>query len=94
MDKSENYMRFFESYKRAPVDEVNNTPKAKGDFRERLERETIRGRYGLFHYNLEQYLNRQWRAFTVPRVFMFWALSLSYTGHSMWKFTKVFPNLD
>jgi hypothetical protein len=33
----------YESYARSPVDELNMTPKEPGDFRERVERETIRG---------------------------------------------------
>ena len=58
MAESDNYLRFFESYYRAPDDPLNNTPKQYGDFRLRVERETIRGRYGLFHMNMEEYLNR------------------------------------
>jgi hypothetical protein len=33
----------YESYARSPRDELNMTPKEPGDFRERVERETIRG---------------------------------------------------
>ncbi len=33
----------YESYARAPLDELNMTPKEPGDFRERVERETIKG---------------------------------------------------
>jgi hypothetical protein len=33
----------YESYARSPLDELNMTPKEPGDFRERIERETIRG---------------------------------------------------
>jgi hypothetical protein len=33
----------YESYARGPRNELNMTPKEPGDFRERVERETIRG---------------------------------------------------
>ena len=33
----------YESYARSPLDELNMTPKEPGDFRERVERETIKG---------------------------------------------------
>lgn len=37
------YNIVYESYARSPIDEVNMRPKEMGDFRERVERETIRG---------------------------------------------------
>jgi hypothetical protein len=33
----------YESYARSPHDLLNSTPKEPGDFRERIERETIKG---------------------------------------------------
>lgn len=33
----------YESYARSPRNELNMTPKEPGDFRERVERETIKG---------------------------------------------------
>lgn len=65
-----------------------------GDFRERIERETIRGRYGVFHETIEMYLNRQWRAFTVPRFGIFVFGSYVYMIHGMVIFKYTFPNLS
>lgn len=40
------------------------------------------------------YLNRQWRAFTVPRVAMFWLGSFAFMQHGLVAFHKTFPNLS
>ena len=88
------YLRFYESYARGPEEPIHNTPRGGGDFRERVERETIRGRYGVFHTNIEMYLYRHWRAYTVPRVAMFWFCSFSLMQHSFASFLKTFPNLE
>ena len=45
----ESFLRFYETYARSPKDEIQSIPKEPGDFRQRLDRETIRGRYGVFH---------------------------------------------
>mgnify|MGYP000034990089 FL=1 len=45
----ESFLRFYETYARSPKDEIQSIPKEAGDFRQRLDRETIRGRYGVFH---------------------------------------------
>ena len=74
---SEQFLKFYETYARAPLDELNMKPKGMGDFRERVERETIRGRYAVFHENIEMYLYRQWRAYTCPRVALFWFCSFA-----------------
>ena len=68
----ESFLRFYESYARSPVNELQSIPKQPNDFRERVERETIRGRYGVFHETIEMYLYRHWRAYTCPRVAVFW----------------------
>lgn len=39
------------------------------------------------------YLNRHWRAFTVPRVAMFWLGSFGLMQHGLVAFIKTFPNL-
>ena len=52
----ESFLRFYESYARSPKDHLQSIPKEPGDFRERVERDTIRGRYGIFHNNVETYL--------------------------------------
>ena len=49
----ESFLRFYESYARAPVNELQSLPKEPGDFRERIERDTIKGRYGFFHTTIE-----------------------------------------
>ena len=67
----ESFLRFYESYARSPLNEIQSLPKEPGDFRERLERETIRGRYGVFHNTVEMYFYRHWRAFTVARMGLF-----------------------
>lgn len=90
---SESFLRFYESYARQPLDLKNMTPKEYGDFRERVNRETVRGRYMLFHENIEGYLNRQWRAFTVPRAGVWTLLSISAMLKSIHTFFKTFPNI-
>jgi len=47
-------------------------PRARGDFRERVRRETLRGKLTVFHENFEQYLVRQARAWTTGRVLLHW----------------------
>jgi hypothetical protein len=47
-------------------------PKDRGDFRERVRRETLRGKTTIFHENIETYLIRQARAYTPFRVFLHW----------------------
>jgi len=74
---SEQYLKFFETYGRAPRDELNSIPKNPNDFRERVERDSIRGRYAVFHETVEMYLYRQWRAHTCPRVAVFWVGSFA-----------------
>ena len=68
-------------------------PKEPGDFRERIQRDTIRGRYGIFHQNVEQYFYRHWRAFTVPRFAVFTFCSYSLMMHGFYHFKHVFPNV-
>ena len=68
---SDAFLRFYESYSRSAPNELQSIPKQPGDFRERVERDTIRGRYGIFHNNVETYLYRHWRAYTVPRMSVF-----------------------
>ena len=90
---SEKFLQFYETYARQPVDLLNSKPKQMGDFRERVERETIRGRYAVFHESIEMYLYRQWRAYTCPRVALFWFGSFALMQHGTIAFHKTFPNL-
>lgn len=59
-------------YTKNPVDWINCNPKDRGDFRERVRRETLRGKLTIFHENIEIYLTRQARAYTTWRVFAHW----------------------
>jgi len=54
-------------------------PKDRGDFRERVRRETLRGKTAIFHENIETYLIRQARANTTFRVFLHWYLAFLVT---------------
>ena len=89
----ERFLTFYETYARQPLNKVQNLPKAVGDFRERVDRETVKGRYGVFHDNIEMYLYRHWRAFTCPRVALFWFGSFSLMQHGIITFQKTFPNV-
>mmetsp|Transcript_8438 Transcript_8438/g.12877 ORF Transcript_8438/g.12877 Transcript_8438/m.12877 type:complete len:225 (-) Transcript_8438:47-721(-) len=89
----EAFLRFYESYARSPIDELQMTPREPGDFRERVPRETIKGRYAVFHNSIETYLYRHWRAFTVPRMAVFALGGYTLTMHGIFMFTHTFPNL-
>ena len=90
---AERFLTFYETYARQPRNPIQNLPKQVGDFRERVERETIKGRYGVFHENIEMYLYRQWRAYTCPRVAVFWLGSFALMQHGIVAFQKTFPNV-
>ena len=89
----EAFLRFYETYARSDKNELQSIPKEPGDFRERVERETIRGRYGVFHNNVETYLYRHWRAYTVPRMSLFAMGSYFLMIHGIYKFNHTFQNL-
>ena len=90
---SESYLQVWEAYSRKPTNEVQNHPKEDHDYRERVKRETIRGWYGFFHYTFEEYIYRQWRAYTTPWVFVFWLLPAAYTAYTFRMFRATFPNV-
>ena len=50
-------------------------------------------RYGVFHQTIEMYLNRHWRAYTIPRVAVFWFGAFGFMQHGLFAFLKTFPNL-
>lgn len=54
---------------------------------------SLYSRYGVFHQSLEQYLNRHWRAYTVPRMGLFWLASYGFMQHALVSFAKTFPNI-
>ena len=89
----ERFLTFYETYARSPENQIQKQPKQVGDFRERVDRETIKGRYGVFHENIEMYLYRQWRAYTCPRVAVFWLGSFALMQHGIIAFQKTFPNV-
>ena len=89
----EGFLRFYETYARSPVNELQMLPKEPGDFRERIERDTIRGRYGIFHTTIDQYLYRHWRAYTVPRMGLFAFMSFALLQHGCYMFHHTFPNV-
>jgi hypothetical protein len=93
LGSSEHYLKFFESYSREPRDVYQNTPRELGDFRERVPRETVRGRYMFFHENLEMYVYRHWRAYTVPRAAAIWFITYGFLLNGCNAFLKTFPNL-
>ena len=80
---AERFLTFYETYARQPLNKVQNHPKQVGDFRERVDRETIKGRYGVFHETIEMYLYRHWRAYTCPRVGLFWFGSFALMQHGI-----------
>ena len=90
----EPFLRHYETYARSPVDKINSLPKMQGDFRERVPRETLRGRYAVFHETVEMYLYRQWRAFTCPRVAVFWLGSVAMMQNAVIHFNATYPNLS
>ena len=59
-----------------------------------MERDTIKGRYGVFHETIEMYLYRHWRAYTCPRVAVFWVSSFALMQHGCIAFHQTFPNLQ
>ena len=89
----EKFLTFYETYARQPRDKIQMQPKASGDYRARVERETVKGRYGVFHENIEMYLYRQWRAYTCPRVAVFWMGSFCLMQHGVIAFQRTFPNV-
>ena len=91
---AEPFLRHYETYARSPIDKLNMLPKMQGDFRERVPRETLRGRYAIFHESIEMYLYRHWRAYTCPRVAVFWFGSFALMQHATISFNKTFPNLS
>ena len=89
----EKFLRFYESYGRSDKNKLQSNPKGPGDFRERVERDSIRGRYAVFHENIEMYLYRHWRAYTCPRVAVFWIGSVALMQHGFVAFDQTFPNI-
>ena len=79
----EKFLKFYETYGRSPVDHIAMNPKAPGDFRARVDRATIKGRYGVFHETVEMYLYRHWRAYTCPRVAVFWVGTVALMQHGL-----------
>lgn len=69
-------------------------PKDRSDFRERVRRETVMGKTTFFHENIEQYLFRQAKAYTVFRVFSHWTLFALVTTKFTYTFLYTFPEMS
>jgi hypothetical protein len=68
-------------------------PKDRSDFRERVRRETVKGKLTFFHENIENYLLRQTKACTTFRVFSWWTFfSLLAMKHTL-VFFHYFPGM-
>ncbi len=48
----------------------------------------------MFHESIELYINRHWRAFTVPRVGVWWLLSTGLMYHGFVAFNQTFYNIE
>ena len=48
----------------------------------------------MFHSNIEEYLYRQWRAYTFPRALMWTVGSYGYLAYTTLMFFKTFPNIE
>ena len=57
------------------MDWANMSPRDRTDFRERVRRETMRGKTTYFHENIENYILRQAKASTAFRIFSHWLLA-------------------
>jgi hypothetical protein len=57
------------------MDWANMNPRDRTDYRERVRRETVKGKTTFFHENIENYIFRQAKAYTVFRVFSHWILA-------------------
>jgi hypothetical protein len=55
-------------------------PRDRSDFRERVRRETFKGKTTFFHENIENYIFRQAKAYTTFRVFSHWLLAYLVTA--------------
>ena len=87
------FLQFYEKNLRAGDRGTQMAPRSKLDFRFRVRREELRGRWGIFYNTLEEYLYRHMRAYTVPRAFIFWIGSIGLFINGIHKFEKTFPNI-
>jgi hypothetical protein len=55
-------------------------PRDRTDFRERVRRETLRGKLTFFHETIEMYIERQLKAYTTTRVFIAWVFSFYWSA--------------
>ena len=69
-------------------------PKDRSDFRERVRRETMRGKTTYFHDNIENYIFRQAKATTTFRVFSHWLLAYVVMARCMYVFLYSFPEMS
>ena len=86
-------MDSFSSYKihkeaKPGIEWEQEAPRLKNDFRRRVRRETVVGRSTVFHTSLEEWLEQQFNAVTVPRVGLHWLVGLCITRNC--KYYKYF----
>ena len=76
------YLEKYSNYAKQDVKWENQGPRDIFDYRERVRRETVRGKTTFFHSNIEDYIQRQARGYTVPRVGLHFAVAalLTYQG--------------
>ena len=64
---SDLYLDKWSRFARKDIDWLNNGPRPMFDTKKRVRRETVRGKTTIFHQNMEDYLERQLRTYTLPR---------------------------
>lgn len=76
------YLDKYSQFAKQEVKWENEGPRDMFDSRERVRRETVKGKTTLFHTNIEDYIQRQARGYTVPRVGIHFAIAavLTYQG--------------
>lgn len=63
-------------------------PKDMFDLRERVRRETLRGKLTFFHQNIEEYIFRQHKAYTPVRIFAHFAVAALMAEYSNYPLTQ------
>jgi Na+/melibiose symporter-like transporter len=69
-------------------------PKDVTDWRERVRRETFRGKTTFFHENIESYIMRQAKANTTFRIFSHWLFCYLIAKYCAQSFLLYFPELS
>lgn len=59
-----------------------------------LSNHELLSRYGFFHENIAEYFNRQWRAFTCPRMALWWFGSFTFFNWTLYSVGNTFYNIN